>query len=231
MNSHYAENNKLPSGYFTELYPSGKDQWSPLMGWAVYLLPGLDAQPLFNSINFTNSAQYAFGETSRGTSLSVMLCPSSSGGGPLHFEVNRVAFDPPADNLAPSQYVASSGWFVKHDLSDEADGVFFHNSAMTLEKITDGTSTTLFVGERSRNLADATWIGPLYLPIGKFCTNPSWPTFECESTAMLVLGWPAPRIHRSRESATFSASIRAGRISYSAMRAFGSSKRPLPRSS
>ncbi len=32
----------------------------------------------------------------------------------------------------------------------------------------------------------------LYLPVGNFCTNPSWPTTQCSSTCMLVLGWPAP---------------------------------------
>jgi prepilin-type N-terminal cleavage/methylation domain-containing protein len=192
LNAHHVANNKFPPGYYTEILPSGQDSWDPMMGWAVYLLPSLDQGALFNSINFSNSAQYAFNMTARGVTLSVFMCPSSSGSGPLHFETSLVAFDPPADNVAPSQYVASSGWFPSMLLAGKADGVFYHNSTVSVQEITDGTSTTVFVGERSRNLADATWVGALYSPVGKFCTNPTWPNTQCSWTCMLVLGWPAP---------------------------------------
>ncbi len=192
LSTHYAADSHFPPGYSTSLRESGGDTWTPGMGWAVSLLPGLDESPLFNAINMQASAIYPMNMTARQTSLSVFLCPSSTGSGPLHFDVAHVAFDPPPDDVAASQYVASPGWFVKADLGDDADGVFYHNSKTTVEMITDGVSTTLFVGERSRNLADATWIGALFLPIGTYCTNPGWPNSRCAPTAMLVLGWPLP---------------------------------------
>jgi prepilin-type processing-associated H-X9-DG protein len=41
----------------------------------------------------------------------------------------------------------------------DGDGVFFRNSHVALREITDGASQTILVGERSRNLGDATWVG------------------------------------------------------------------------
>ncbi len=192
LGAHYASNNRFPAGYFTELWDSGRDTWSPVMGWAVYLLPSLGESPIYDAINFTSPAIYSLNMTARRVTVSSLLCPSSSGSGPLRFEVDHVAFDPPPDDVAPSQYIASPGWFVKSALAEDGDGVFYHNSKTTIEMITDGTSTTLFVGERSRNLADATWVGALFLPVGSFCTNPGWPNVDCARTNMLVLGWPGP---------------------------------------
>ena len=43
------------------------------------------------------------------------------------------------------------------------------------------------VGERSRNLAEASWVGAL--TGGSVCTNPSWPVRQCVPDAPLVLGY------------------------------------------
>lgn len=194
MNSHHSSNRRFPPGYQTDLFASGRDQWSPQTGWGVNLLSSLGQVPLYNAVNFDMTFQFPMNSTAREAVLSVFLCPSSDAGGPVYFDPDLVAWDPPqvARNVASSQYVASSGWFPNGSLGQEADGVFYHNSRTSVQEITDGTSTTLFVGERSRNLADATWVGPLYLPVGQFCTNPAWPVKKCTSTCMLVLGWPAP---------------------------------------
>jgi len=37
--------------------------------------------------------------------------------------------------------------------------MFYRNSSIRIADVTDGTSNTLFVGERSSNLAYATWVG------------------------------------------------------------------------
>src|SRR5438477_150679 len=45
------------------------------------------------------------------------------------------------------------------DRSAMHQGMFFRNSAIRILQVTDGTSNTLFVGERSSNLAKVTWTG------------------------------------------------------------------------
>jgi hypothetical protein len=59
-------------------------------------------------------------------------------------------------------------------------GIFFRNSAVKAADISDGMSSTLLVGERSRDLSDATWPGGW---MGQNCTSPSWPVRACEEAA------------------------------------------------
>jgi prepilin-type N-terminal cleavage/methylation domain-containing protein/prepilin-type processing-associated H-X9-DG protein len=50
---------------------------------------------------------------------------------------------------------------VDGDISKMADGPFYRNSRVGLRDITDGTSTTIFVGEHSSKLSDKSWVGAL----------------------------------------------------------------------
>jgi prepilin-type processing-associated H-X9-DG protein len=51
------------------------------------------------------------------------------------------------------------------------------NSAVAAADITDGMSSTLLVGERSRDLSDATWSGGF---LANNCTGPPWPVQVCD---------------------------------------------------
>ena len=53
-----------------------------------------------------------------------------------------------------------------------------------------GRSTTLMVGERSRNVADATWVG--VIPYARVCTAPDWPEQDCETANVMVLSHTGP---------------------------------------
>lgn len=48
---------------------------------------------------------------------------------------------------------------VNGDASQIADGPFYRNSRTRLTDVTDGLSTTIFVGEHSSSLSDKTWAG------------------------------------------------------------------------
>ena len=52
-----------------------------------------------------------------------------------------------------------------------------NNSAVAAANIRDGMSSTLLVGERSRDLSDATWSAGF---LGGNCTGPSWPVRVCD---------------------------------------------------
>ena len=65
--------------------------------------------------------------------------------------------------MASSDYV---GCFGKGDVSDIpgrdfGEGLFFRNRSVRIAEVTDGTSQTLAVGEKSQNLARATWTGAI----------------------------------------------------------------------
>ncbi len=113
------------------------------------------------------------------TTLGVFLCPSSPRGGPI-----SVTLDDPSEEdtpfafiFAPSNYVGSAGNKNPNYFPRSCGGIFFRNSAVTAASISDGMSSTLLVGERSRDLSEATWPGGF---LGENCTAPSWPVRVCD---------------------------------------------------
>jgi prepilin-type processing-associated H-X9-DG protein len=92
--------------------------------------------------------------------------------------------------LAPSQYVAVAGQLEPQEFPTQNNGVFYRNSRIGVRDIIDGTSSTLMVGERSQNVANATWVG--MIPGGLSCNNPRWPVQDCAASNVLVLGHTGP---------------------------------------
>lgn len=48
-----------------------------------------------------------------------------------------------------------------HEENGMFDGVFFRNSRVRIDRITDGTSKTVCIGERMSRMAEATWLGSI----------------------------------------------------------------------
>ena len=48
---------------------------------------------------------------------------------------------------------------IKGDVSRVADGPFYRNSETRISEVTDGTTSTIFLGEHSSALSDKTWVG------------------------------------------------------------------------
>ena len=95
--------------------------------------------------------------------------------------------------LAQSHYVGSAGTRNPAFFPASCGGILSRNSEVTMAGITDGTSSTLLVGERSPDLSDATWAGGFSLADN--CTGPSWPVRVCDlpgSSWILSYTGPSP---------------------------------------
>ena len=148
--------------------------------WASMILPQMEQGPLFNSINFNLSVAYAANNTCSLAVLNVHLCPSDSGPATI-----PVFADPP-DPAQPGSFTASNivdtvsrGNYVGmyglgevcansggNDVANNNgtndplgihNGMFYRNSRTAIAEVTDGTSNTIAVGERSHNLSYVTW--------------------------------------------------------------------------
>jgi prepilin-type N-terminal cleavage/methylation domain-containing protein/prepilin-type processing-associated H-X9-DG protein len=155
----------------------------PGWGWGVMILAELEQKPLYNALNFSLPITDPGSITARTSTLSVFLCPSDVGIGTV--AVRDGSGKILLSDLSAGQYVASAGQLEPVEYPDTNNGVFYRNSSNGLRQITDGSSTTLLVGERSRNVADATWVGAI--PTVQLCTNPKWAVQECGPASTMVL--------------------------------------------
>jgi len=77
------------------------------------------------------------------------------------------------------------------------DGPFYRNSRIRVADVTDGLSSTVFIGEHSSALSNKTWYGTV--PYAATCPKNNWPS-ECNSAGCLLGVHSAPiptTIHRS----------------------------------
>ena len=191
MHNYHSAVDTFPPGYVSRLQgiASTAPELGPGWAWGAMILDRLEQAPLYQGLNFSLAITDPGSRTVRTTGLSAYLCPSSVGSGPVSVLDDSGASL--AGDLSPSQYIACAGQFEVGDSPADNNGLFFRNSRVGLRDIRDGSSQTLMAGERSRNVADATWLGAL--PSGRFCTRPTFrPTTECEPSCAMVLGHTGP---------------------------------------
>ncbi len=104
-------------------------------GWLVQILPYTELKNVYNHFNFKLDLYETANLTTRTTLVRGFLCPSDPG-------ANRGA-----SGVAMTSYAGSHN-DVEAPISTTNKGVFFLNSAIRLEDISDGTSQTIFVGEK-----------------------------------------------------------------------------------
>jgi prepilin-type processing-associated H-X9-DG protein len=147
----------FPSGYVSNFDSTGNDT-GPGWGWAAFILPQVEQQNLYNSIQFGQNIEMPANSGVRVAPISLYLCPSDSAPPAWtasKFNSSGVSIGAICD-VASANYV---GVFGVGEPGVDGDGVFFRNSRVRIADILDGTSQTLMVGERTFVLAPATWVG------------------------------------------------------------------------
>jgi prepilin-type N-terminal cleavage/methylation domain-containing protein/prepilin-type processing-associated H-X9-DG protein len=168
--------------------------------WGTLILPYLEQKPVYDAANF----DLGFGEVSappgylglyengtvRRISVSTFLCPSAGGGEGL-IDLGRGSSKVSG---SPGQYIASAGWMDSSQSQIKGTGVLYPNSRVAIGDVGDGTSATLMIGERSRNLADAAWSGVFgsHSEPAPLCTKASWPVESCVGLMFLLMGRTGP---------------------------------------
>jgi prepilin-type N-terminal cleavage/methylation domain-containing protein len=149
--AYHDANEGLPPGYSASAaYPFTSPGW----GWGAFLLPYIEQQNLYQTIDFT---QPLAGQPAIQSIVRTYLCPSDTP--PYTPQPITDALMATVCLAAPSSYAASCG----SDASDVADptgnGVFYRNSRTRFAEITDGTSNTAMIGDRSWANARGIWAG------------------------------------------------------------------------
>jgi len=184
LHNYHTTRNTFPPGYVSTFDSSGNDL-GPGWGWAAMILPELEQPAIQDGIAFTQPIEASTNAPVRVLSLAVNLCPSDNVVSPWS-AVTRDALGNPTSTIcdvAASNYV---GVFGVSEPGVDGEGIFFRNSCIGIRDITDGTGSTMLVGERSQRWCEATWVGAvtnaeMFPPAG----SPAVPVTE-NATGMIL---------------------------------------------
>jgi len=125
----------LPPGVVNATGPIQDQPKGYHFGWLTQILPYMEARTIYNHFNFKLGLYETPNDTTRTTLVRSFLCPSDNGPG-------RGALGVAMTNYAGNHHD------VEAAIAANNNGVLFLNSAIRYEDISDGTSQTIFVGEK-----------------------------------------------------------------------------------
>jgi prepilin-type N-terminal cleavage/methylation domain-containing protein len=200
LHMHHDLHHAFPVGYYDPT-PWPQPDHGPGWGWAAFLLPYLGHNNLYGQINFQLDVGDPANAAARSAFLADFFCPSDD----LLTTFTVTDGGSGVWTLAQGSYVACNGNDGVDDFTTPPHtGAFVRGTrGFRIAEITDGLSTTLFVGDRTARLSYSTWVGgptgaqnPFLLAPGNFgaevtlllChagpTGPNTPgVFDADSTS------------------------------------------------
>ncbi len=182
-------NTRLDGSAFGIAYGDEYRNGPPGWAWGVFLLPYLEQENLFRQFDLKQpcwSPAFAVAVT---TPVSLFLCPAATGGSDgfevqrqgadVRHGVPLTRSDGSRIRFAHSHYVTNAGihqpwgrtsaYSFDYDIAEpisengnrlaRIDGPFYRNSRVSVARILDGLSNTIFIGEHSSRLSHKTWVG------------------------------------------------------------------------
>lgn len=158
LHNYHDVHNAFPSGWIGVENRLPSIEGESGFSWATMLLPYLDQAPLYNQMNFSLSMDVVPNRNLLQVVIPTFQCPSDPKPDTFLME-DRNGVDV---ELATFNYPAVFGTVELHDCENApgtfpvtpsgqclSDGTFFHNSKIRFRDFTDGSSTTMIVGERT----------------------------------------------------------------------------------
>ena len=157
LQNYHDTETSFPPGYVSNYDSSGNDT-GPGWGWAAFILPQMEQQNLYNSVQVKLNIEAPANASVRVQPVKSYLCPGDSAPPTWTAKKYVLSGNPVATvcDVASANYV---GVFGTSEPGVDGDGTFFRNSKVRIGDITDGTSGTIIVGERTVKLGPATWVG------------------------------------------------------------------------
>ena len=163
MHGYHGAMKVFPPGYSASgAYVNGATDTTPGWGWGTYILPYLDQSPLYSQFDLTQPVQNYPGIQAM---LAVYLCPSDIMP-PSAFAVTDASWNQIC-LAGPTSYAACCGANVS-TTGATGNGVFYRNSTVTINQISDGTSNTILVEERCFANVQGVWSGAIN---GGYCNQ------------------------------------------------------------
>jgi len=147
----------LPPGSINPTGPIANKPIGYHHNWISQILPFMESKNINNHMNFNVSVYAAENSTVRSMSIGTLLCPSdprgtwSVGSTNPNLPVNTSIGPPALSSYAGSHHDAEAA------IDTTNHGVFFLNSRVRYEDIEDGSSQTIFIGERFHGPGDLGW--------------------------------------------------------------------------
>ena len=157
LQNYHDAHNTFPPGYVSNFDAAGNDQ-GPGWGWGAMILGEIDQGPLRSSINFESPIENLINSKPRIAAINGWSCPSD----PTEKTWIVVTRDVMGNPLTTICSVATANYIGVFGVSEpgiDGDGIFFRNSRIGIRDITDGSSQTFLVGERSQKWCVASWVG------------------------------------------------------------------------
>lgn len=158
LHNYVGTHSTLPPGYISVVNSSGNDT-GPGWGWGTMLLPHLDQAPLFTSLNLNLPIEAPSNAVSRIAAVKLFLCPTDDALQKFPALTRNLSTGVPTGLICEVSSANYVGMYGTTEPPQTSDGTFFRNSRVRPQDVTDGLSQTIFVGERSHKLGEATWVG------------------------------------------------------------------------